>query len=121
MIYCSTDMFKFLSACKVSNATSESIIHPMVWEMEITEKQKRKERKRRRRIENGKKVKEKVKTVDDWTHGCEAPVFLLSRQRLATDQVFRATCIIFLFLFRNITQDNRNFETLFSIKKSNFF
>ena len=52
----------------------------MVWEMEITEKQKRKEDKRRRRIEKGKHVREKVEpdpAVEG--SGCEAPVFLLSR------------------------------------------
>ena len=49
----------------------------MVWEMEITEKQKRKEMKRRRKEDRGKKVK--AKSSESGDDGCEAPVFLLSR------------------------------------------
>ena len=68
----STDLTTTLTTTSITESPTK--IHQMVWEMEITEKQKRKEMKRHRRLQKGKNVKEKLDQA-----GCDVPVFLLSR------------------------------------------
>ena len=71
-----------------TSSTAETHVIPLIWDLEITDKQKRKEEKRNRRKERKARKNPdfmtssnmtSTSTASEVTRGCGSPTFLLSR------------------------------------------